>query len=141
LRVPPGQTQAQQAPGYQRSSSRLKLPGQQTITGQHSRLSPQDVADRHHTSLTHGLSPQDANARLHTQGPNELPHDEPEPLWRRFLDQFKEPLILLLLGSAFISAVMQNYEDAVSIAIAVTIVVSVAFVQEYRSEKSLEALN
>jgi Ca2+-transporting ATPase len=36
---------------------------------------------------------------------------------------------------------MQNYEDAVSIAIAVTIVVSVAFVQEYRSEKSLEALN
>jgi Ca2+-transporting ATPase len=119
----------------------LKLPGQQTITGQHSRLSPQDVADRHHTSLTHGLSPQDASARLQTQGPNELPHDEPDPLWRRFLDQFKEPLILLLLGSAFISAVMQNYEDAISIAIAVTIVVSVAFVQEYRSEKSLEALN
>lgn len=36
---------------------------------------------------------------------------------------------------------MSNYEDAISIAIAVTIVVSVAFVQEYRSEKSLEALN
>ena len=36
---------------------------------------------------------------------------------------------------------MGNYEDAVSIALAVTIVVTVAFVQEYRSEKSLEALN
>ena len=36
---------------------------------------------------------------------------------------------------------MGNLDDAVSIAIAVTIVVTVGFVQEYRSEKSLEALN
>lgn len=48
---------------------------------------------------------------------------------------------MLLLASAAISAIMGNYEDAISIAVAVTIVVSVAFVQEYRSEKSLEALN
>lgn len=46
-----------------------------------------------------------------------------------------------MLASAAISAIMENYEDAISIAIAVTIVVTVAFVQEYRSEKSLEALN
>ena len=62
-------------------------------------------------------------------------------MWLRFAKQFQETLILLLLASAAISAVMRNYEDAISIAIAVTIVVSVAFVQEYRSEKSLEALN
>jgi Ca2+-transporting ATPase len=36
---------------------------------------------------------------------------------------------------------MGNYDDAVSITLAVTIVVTVGFVQEYRSEKSLEALN
>jgi Ca2+-transporting ATPase len=59
----------------------------------------------------------------------------------RFVKQFQETLILLLLASAAISAIMGNYEDAISIAVAVTIVVSVAFVQEYRSEKSLEALN
>lgn len=59
----------------------------------------------------------------------------------RFLKQFKEPLILLLLASAAISFFMSNYDDAISIALAVTIVVSVGFVQEYRSEKSLEALN
>ncbi len=74
-------------------------------------------------------------------GPNELPHEEPEALWLRFLKQFKETLILLLLASASISAFMGNWDDAISIAIAVTIVVSVGFVQEYRSEKSLEALN
>jgi Ca2+-transporting ATPase len=74
-------------------------------------------------------------------GPNELPHEEPEPLWLRFLKQFKETLILLLLASAAISFFMGNYDDAVSITLAVTIVVTVGFVQEYRSEKSLEALN
>lgn len=91
--------------------------------------------------MTHGLSPSSASARIHTHGTNELPHEEPEPLWLRFLKQFKEPLILLLLGSAAVSLFMGNLDDAVSIAAAVTIVVTVGFVQEYRSEKSLEALN
>ena len=70
-----------------------------------------------------------------------MPHEKPEPLWLRFLKQFRETLILLLLASAVISWVMGNLDDAVSIAIAVTIVVTVGFIQEYRSEKSLEALN
>lgn len=91
--------------------------------------------------MTHGLSPSEANLRLSSYGPNELPHDEPEPLWLRFLKQFRETLILLLLGSALVSFIMGNLEDALSISVAVTIVVTVGFVQEYRSEKSLEALN
>ena len=91
--------------------------------------------------MTHGLSPSEGERRLHQNGPNELPHEEPEPLWKRFIQQFQETLILLLLGSAIVSLFMGNLEDAISIAAAVTIVVTVGFVQEYRSEKSLEALN
>lgn len=91
--------------------------------------------------MTHGLSSSDSAARIHTHGLNELPHEEPEPLWLRFVKQFKETLILLLLGSAAVSFIMGNLEDAISIAAAVTIVVTVGFVQEYRSEKSIEALN
>jgi len=60
----------------------------------------------------------------------------------RFFKQFVEsPLILLLLGSSVVSFLMKNYDDAISIAVAVLIVVTVGFVQEYRSEKSLEAMN
>jgi Ca2+-transporting ATPase len=47
----------------------------------------------------------------------------------------------LLLFAAFLSLLVHNADDAISISVAVTIVVTVGFVQEYRSEKSLEALN
>ncbi|KAF2134823.1 calcium-transporting P-type ATPase-like protein [Dothidotthia symphoricarpi CBS 119687] len=112
-----------------------------SITSTYSLLSTQETAQKLSTSLTHGLSSSDASARIHTHGLNELPHEEPEPLWLRFLKQFKETLILLLLGSAAVSFLMGNLEDAISIGVAVTIVVTVGFVQEYRSEKSIEALN
>lgn len=93
------------------------------------------------SSSTGGLAPADAAARLSHLGFNELPSEEPEPLWLRFLKQFKETLILLLLGSALISYFMGNSSDAISIGIAVIIVVTVGFIQEYRSEKSIESLN
>ncbi|KAF2147063.1 uncharacterized protein K452DRAFT_293546 [Aplosporella prunicola CBS 121167] len=111
------------------------------ITSAYSILSPEETATQLSTSLKSGLTPSEALARIHDHGTNELPHEEPEPLWLRFLKQFQETLILLLLGSAGVSFIMGNYEDAVSITAAVTIVVTVGFVQEYRSEKSLEALN
>lgn len=101
----------------------------------------QEVASRLRTSLTYGLTPAEALSRLRDYGPNEIPHDEPEPLWLRFIKQFQEPLILLLLVSAGASIMLGNMDDAVSITVAVTIVVAVGFVQEYRSEKSIEALN
>lgn len=114
---------------------------EQSITSTYSLLDPEETAIRLDTSLSLGLSPSEAEARLIKNGANELPHEEPEPLWLRFLKQFKETLILLLLASAGVSFVMGNLDDAVSITIAVIIVVTVGFVQEYRSEKSLEALN
>lgn len=104
-------------------------------------MTPSEAAARLRTSLTSGLHPNEALKRLSEHGPNEIPHEEPEPLWLRFLKQFQEPLIVLLLVSAGTSLLLGNMDDALSIAVAVTIVVSVGFVQEYRSEKSIEALN
>ncbi|KAI0200282.1 calcium-transporting P-type ATPase [Astrocystis sublimbata] len=104
-------------------------------------MTPVDTASRLRTSLTHGLTPGEALSRLQDFGPNEIVHEEPEPLWLRFVMQFREPLIILLLISAVLSIFVGNLDDAVSITVAVTIVVTVGFVQEYRSEKSIEALN
>lgn len=100
-----------------------------------------EAASRLGSSLTHGLSAAEALNRLRDWGPNEIPHEPPEPLWLRFIKQFQEPLIVLLLVSAGASIFLGNMDDAVSITVAVTIVVAVGFVQEYRSEKSIEALS
>lgn len=113
----------------------------QSVADEFSYLTSAEVASRARTSLTHGLTPPEALSRLRDYGPNEIPHEDPEPLWLRFLGQFKEPLILLLLASALASILLGNVDDAISITFAVTIVVTVGFVQEYRSEKSIEALN
>ncbi|KAK8087937.1 calcium-transporting P-type ATPase [Apiospora hydei] len=112
-----------------------------SVADQYSCMTASETAARLQTSLKHGLTPVEALSRLRDFGANEIPHDDPEPLWLRFIKQFQEPLILLLLVSALASVVVGNMDDAVSITVAVTIVVTVGFVQEYRSEKSIEALN
>ncbi|KAL2198985.1 hypothetical protein P885DRAFT_31912 [Corynascus similis CBS 632.67] len=124
-----------------RMSPRTTSAQSRTVADEYSSLTPIEVASRLKTSLTHGLAPAEALSRLRDYGPNEIPHDEPEPIWLRFLKQFQEPLIVLLLVSAGASILVGNMDDAVSITVAVTIVVSVGFIQEYRSEKSIEALN
>ncbi|CAN0503279.1 unnamed protein product, partial [Ectocarpus sp. 8 AP-2014] len=87
-----------------------------------------------------GLTLLEVSVRQGLVPPNELEKEEEDPLYKRYLEQFKDPLILLLLGSAVLSLLIKQYDDAVSIFMAVTIVATVAFVQEYRSEQSLQAL-
>ncbi|KAI6250064.1 Calcium-transporting ATPase 1 [Erysiphe necator] len=112
-----------------------------TTAERYALLTPSATAEQLKTSLVSGLTAAEALSRFHYYGANELPNEAPEPIWLRFLKQFKEPLILLLLCSAGASLVVGNKDDAISIAVAVTIVISVGFIQEYRSEKSIEALN
>uniref|UniRef100_A0A8C3PTL3 Calcium-transporting ATPase n=1 Tax=Calidris pygmaea TaxID=425635 RepID=A0A8C3PTL3_9CHAR len=101
----------------------------------------EDLAKALHVDLQTGLSEVSVLQRRLKHGWNEFSVENTEPIWKKYLDQFKNPLILLLLASALVSVITKEYEDAASIAMAVLIVVTVAFIQEYRSEKSLEELN
>ncbi|DAZ95583.1 TPA: hypothetical protein N0F65_006069 [Lagenidium giganteum] len=88
----------------------------------------------------YGLGPLQVDDRHREHGYNEMEEEEEESIIVKFIGQFKDPLIMLLMASGVVSVVMGHVDDAVSIAVAITIVVTVAFVQEYRSEKTLEAL-
>ena len=92
------------------------------------------------TNLTQGLSSLEISRRRDIHGFNEVDVGKPDPLWKKYIDQFNNPFILLLLLSAFISICMKQYDDAVCVTIAIIIVVTVGFVQEYRSEKTLEKM-
>ncbi|KAK6490588.1 calcium-transporting ATPase type 2C member 1 isoform X1 [Huso huso] len=105
-----------------------------------SELPVNEVACILQADLQYGLSHSEVSHRRAYHGWNEFDIGEEEPLWKKYISQFKNPLILLLLASAVISVLMHQIDDAVSIAVAIIIVVTVAFVQEYRSEKSLEEL-
>uniref|UniRef100_A0A673KYE2 Calcium-transporting ATPase n=1 Tax=Sinocyclocheilus rhinocerous TaxID=307959 RepID=A0A673KYE2_9TELE len=79
--------------------------------------------------LQFGLTQEEVTRRRAYHGWNEFDISEDEPLWKKYISQFKDPLILLLLASAVISVLMRQFDDAVSITVAIIIVVTVAFVQ------------
>nr|KAF6334850.1 ATPase secretory pathway Ca2+ transporting 1 [Pipistrellus kuhlii] len=106
-----------------------------------SELPVSEVASILQADLQNGLNKCEVNHRRAFHGWNEFDISEDEPLWKKYISQFKNPLIMLLLASAVISVLMHQFDDAVSITVAILIVVTVAFVQEYRSEKSLEELS
>ena len=87
-----------------------------------------------------GLSADEAVRRLAQDGPNELERRKSTPAWRVLLDQFANPLILVLLGSATIAAFVGAAVDAIAISIIVSINALVGFNQEYRAEKAVLAL-
>ncbi|PFX20921.1 Calcium-transporting ATPase type 2C member 1 [Stylophora pistillata] len=105
-----------------------------------SSLSVEEVLKQFRSDPVHGLNNDEVERRRKLHGLNEFDAVEDTPLWRKYIDQFKEPMIVLLLASGLVSVIMGQYDDAVSITVAIIIVVTVAFVQEYRSDKSVEAI-
>ncbi|KAI0090797.1 Ca-transporting ATPase [Irpex rosettiformis] len=113
-----------------------------TPSARFAHCSPEDTIAVFHTSSTDGLHSSAIPSLLASHGYNEFAVEAAEPMLLKFAKTiYESPLILLLCGSALVSALMGNVDDAVSITVAVLIVLTVGFVQEQRSEKSLEALN
>ncbi|KAG5518261.1 hypothetical protein PMAC_003057 [Pneumocystis sp. 'macacae'] len=107
------------------------------------RLSVEECCTLLHTSSKTGLlAREDILYRQSIYGTNETIVENNEPFLFRFLKQLIDNfLMILLLISALMSLFVGNINDAVSIITALIMVVSVGFIQEYHSEKSLKALN
>ena len=96
-------------------------------------------------SRIQGLTREEGERRLGQFGPNELVEKEKTPPWMLFLGQFKNFLIIILLVAAVISGVLAltgegDILDPILIVIIVFFAAGLGFVQEYRSEKAMEAL-
>jgi P-type Ca2+ transporter type 2C len=92
-------------------------------------ISSDEVSNILKCDLKNGLSEVEVMTRRKLYGFNEFAVKNDEPLWKKYLEKFKEPMILLLLASAMISIIMNQLDDAISITFAILIVVTVAFIQ------------
>ncbi|VAI06923.1 unnamed protein product [Triticum turgidum subsp. durum] len=114
---------------------------------------PSDCLAELGVSADRGLSSDDAAARLHKYGPNELERHAPPSLWKLVLEQFNDTLVRILLAAAVVSFVLALYDGAEGGEVRATAFVEplviflilivnavVGVWQESNAEKALEAL-
>ena len=99
------------------------------------------------TDAQRGLSEAEARARLDRHGRNELTAEEPVPAWRKFLAQFQDVLVILLLIATLISAALWLYEresalpyEAIAIFAVVLLNAIMGYIQQSRAEQAVAAL-
>jgi Mg2+-importing ATPase len=91
-------------------------------------------------STPEGLSSQEAARRLQQVGPNALVSHGARPL-KILLNQFRNPLLILLIGTAVVSAFVGETTDAIIILTIIAMSVVLGFVNEYRSARAVEELH
>jgi Ca2+-transporting ATPase len=107
----------------------------------------EDVVAALGTDLRRGLTDAEVGARLERYGRNELEAEKPAPAWRKFLRQFQDVLVILLLVATGISAGLWAYErdaalpyEALAILAVVLLNATLGYVQEARAESAVAAL-
>ncbi len=99
-----------------------------------------DLVDRLATDAARGLPAAEAARRLAEHGDNLLAEPPSPPRWKRFLAQFREVVVWILLVAAAISAVVGDWPDAAVILAIVLVNAIIGFLQEERATQALAAL-
>jgi Ca2+-transporting ATPase len=92
------------------------------------------------SSNAHGLTDVEARRRLASDGPNELPVSAPRGVLRLLRDVVTEPMFLLLVACGAIYMALGDRHEAMMLMGFVLVVMGITFVQQRRTERSLEAL-
>ncbi|WP_205842105.1 calcium-translocating P-type ATPase, SERCA-type [Natranaerobius trueperi] len=92
------------------------------------------------TSIKRGLSYREVSKRQKDYGENSLKADETFNWWEVLLDQFRDFMVLVLLAATTVSGLLGEYTDAITIIAIVVLNAILGFYQEFKAEKSLQAL-
>jgi len=91
-------------------------------------------------NLSTGLSAEEVRRRQVKFGPNRVTAHRGTPPWRKFLQQFNQPLVYILLVAVGVTASLAEWVDAGVILGVVLLNAVVGFLQESKAEKAIEAL-
>src|SRR5215469_3234072 len=103
-------------------------------------ISDGDVVKRLITDSEKGLDSAEASARLQKYGPNRLPEGKKRGPFMRFLSQFNNILVYVLLGAGFVKLMLNLWVDAGIIFAVVVLNALLGFLQEGKAEKALESI-
>ncbi|MCP8686754.1 cation-translocating P-type ATPase [Marinobacterium sedimentorum] len=92
------------------------------------------------TTSVEGLTAEEAQRRLATQGPNRLPHGHQRSVLAVFAGQFSDLMILVLLAAAVISGMVGEPQDTIAILVIVLLNGLIGAIQEFRAERAMAAL-
>ena len=87
-----------------------------------------------------GLSHDEAAVRLQRYGPNALPKKKPPGILEVFANQFKSPLIYVLVAAALVSLLIEEYSDSIFIGAVLLLNAVIGTIQEYSAQRSADAL-
>jgi magnesium-transporting ATPase (P-type) len=87
-----------------------------------------------------GLTSAEVLRRQQQYGPNALPRKEPPGLFQVFVNQFKSPLIYVLVAAALVSLLIEEFSDAIFISAVLLLNAVIGTVQEYSAQRSADAL-
>jgi len=104
-------------------------------------LTTEAVDARLSTHAQSGLSEAEARRRLAKDGPNRLRREKREPIWEVFLEEVREPMILLLLITGVLYAVWGDVSDTLTIFFVILTLVGVEVVGEHRAEQAIAGLS
>ena len=93
------------------------------------------------SDMERGLSEDEAQRRLVEYGSNRMTAQRGTPAWRKFLEQLIQPLVVVLILAAVVSALLGHTADALVIFAVVLITSAIGFLQEYRAERAIAALD
>lgn len=103
-------------------------------------LDQKEVLSNLNSDKEKGLSNSQVNTLQDEWGKNELPEAKRDPKWLKFLKQFNDMLIYVLLVAAVLTVVLGHYADTVVILIVVLINASIGYFQENKAEKALDGI-
>ncbi len=96
--------------------------------------------NKKYTSTDIGLSEKEAKKKLLEHGPNLLTEKKKISVIKLLLSQFKDIMVIILMASTAISAFMGEMTEAITIIAIIVLNALLGFIQEFRTEKTMEAL-
>lgn len=102
--------------------------------------SVKDVIDFSGAHICSGPNEQEVQARLAQCGPNRLGQVKQETFWQVFLEEIREPMILLLLVTGLLYSVWGKLSDALTIFLVILTLVGVEVFNEYRAKAAIAGL-